>query len=177
MNIPNLITIFRIFLMPLYIYLFYSPMENNYIYAGIIFLLAGISDLLDGYIARNFDMKTDLGAILDPLADKIVVFTILITFTHKKIIPRWILIAMGLKEISLILGGAFLYLGKDNLVMPSDSYGKIATVMFYISILSYMFKVPKKISNTLIITTLILNIIALIHYGKEFLKISDKKDI
>ncbi len=174
MSLPNFITIFRIFLMPLYLYFFYSNMEHRLLYAGLVFVVAGISDVLDGYIARNYDMKTKMGAVLDPLADKIVVFTILISFTHQGIIPKWVLGAMGLKEAILIIGGAILYLFKGNKVMPSDKFGKFATVLFYISIVSIVIGAPRELSKTLLITTVIFNVITLLHYSKIFFKIDSK---
>lgn len=177
MNLPNLITIIRIFLMPLYLYFFYSDMENGFIYAGIIFIIAGISDVLDGYIARNFDMKTKLGALLDPLADKIVVFTILISFTHKGIIPSWILLAMGLKEVIMILGGAFLYLFGERQVVPSNIYGKVATVLFYVSIVTFVIGLPENISRNLLSLTVVLNIIAFLNYLIIFIKMRKEENL
>lgn len=176
MNLPNLITVIRIFLMPLYLYFFYSDMENGFLYAGIIFIIAGMSDVLDGYIARNFDMQTKLGALLDPLADKIVVFTILISFTHKEIIPIWILLAMGLKEGIMILGGAYMYLDEKNYVIPSNIYGKVATVLFYVSIFAFVIGLPENISKTLLITTVILNIIAFFNYLVIFIKLKKEEN-
>ena len=104
MNIANMITILRILLIPVYLYFFYSSLRNNILFAGIIFIIAGISDVLDGYIARKYNMTSRLGIVLDPIADKLMTFTILISFTTKGIIPSWILIALGIKEIAMISG-------------------------------------------------------------------------
>lgn len=70
MNIANIITILRIFLIPVYLYFFYSNLDNSILYSGLIFIAAGISDVLDGYIARKYDMSTKLGIVLDPIADR-----------------------------------------------------------------------------------------------------------
>ncbi|WP_353092571.1 CDP-diacylglycerol--glycerol-3-phosphate 3-phosphatidyltransferase [Tissierella praeacuta] len=170
MNIPNMLTILRILLIPVYLYFFYSNIENNILFAGLIFILAGISDVLDGYIARKYDMSTKLGIVLDPIADKLMTFTILISFTTKGIIPIWILIALGIKEVMMILGGVALYLFKGKQVLPSNKYGKIATMSFYTATLSIVFKLPRTISQTLFFITVVLNIIAFINYFIIYIK-------
>lgn len=173
MNLPNMLTILRILLIPIYLFFFYSNLENNILFAGIVFILAGISDVMDGYIARKYDLTSDLGAVLDPVADKLMTFAILITFTTKGIIPYWILIAMGIKEILMILGGIVLYIFKGKQVLPSNKYGKIATLSFYAATLSIVFKLPEVISTTLFIITVLLNIIALINYLIIYLRLSN----
>jgi cardiolipin synthase len=172
MNIPNILTVIRIILVPIYLYLFYTIGENNVLYAGIVFIIAGISDVLDGYIARKYDLTSDIGAALDPLADKLMAFAVLISFTTAKLIPSWVLKIIGLKEIIMITGGFILYLFKGNQVLPADKFGKIATVSFYIAILSVVFKVPYIIVKTLFIITVSLNIIAFINYFIIYLSMS-----
>lgn len=168
MQLPNIITMIRIMLLPVYIHFFYSDMPNNMLYVGIIFLVAGISDILDGYIARKYNMESKLGAVLDPLADKLVVFTILISFTHKEIIPGWILLVMGFKELVLIIGALILYLFKGRQVLPSNIYGKLATIFFYVSIAGVLIKLPIIISKVLLAIMVILNVLALIKYIEIF---------
>ena len=108
MKIPNLISIFRLFLIPVFLLVFHSDIENRILYSGLIFLLAGISDILDGYIARKYNLTSKLGAMLDPLADKLMSFAVLISFTTVKLIPLWILIPFLIKELIMIFGAAFL---------------------------------------------------------------------
>lgn len=173
-NVPNALTVLRIFLVPVYLYIFYSGSENNIFFAGLIFILAGITDVLDGYIARKYDLGTDLGAVLDPFADKLMSFTILITFATSGIIPMWILIALGIKEIVMVIGGGILYLFKGRQVLPSDKFGKIATISFYAATLSVVFGLPSIISTILFIVTVIFNLIAFINYLLIYLKIEDQ---
>jgi len=132
--------------------------------AGLVFILAGISDVLDGYIARKYKMTTKLGVILDPVADKLMTFTILISFISKGIIPFWILTAIGIKEFIMILGGSVLYLFKGKQVLPSNKYGKIATMSFYAAALSKIFGLADFISTPLFFLTVFLNIVALVNY-------------
>ena len=170
MTIPNILTIIRIILVPLYLFVFYTVGENRILYAGTIYILAGLTDVLDGRIARKYGMVSKTGAALDPLADKLMTFAILISFTSAKLIPSWVLLVIGIKEVLMILGGFILYLFKEKRVLPSNKFGKIATVTFYAAILSIVFKVPSPtFINLLIITTVALNILAFINYFKIFL--------
>lgn len=164
MSIPNILTILRILLIPVYLYFFYSNLSNSFLLAGLVFILAGISDILDGYIARKYNMTTKLGIILDPAADKLMTFTILISFISKGIIPFWILTAIGIKEVIMILGGSILYLFKGKQVLPSNKYGKVATTSFYAAALSKIFRLPDFISTPLFSLTVFLNIVALLNY-------------
>lgn len=173
-NMPNALTILRILLVPVYLYIFYSGTENNIFFAGLVFLFAGITDVLDGYIARKYDLGTDLGAILDPFADKLMSFTILITFATSGIIPMWILIALGIKEVVMIVGGAVLYLLKGRQVLPSDKFGKIATISFYAATLSVVFGMPSLVSTILFTVTVIFNLIAFVNYLLIYLEMEDQ---
>ena len=128
-NIPNILTIARfILIIPIVI-----TISNEYFLFSLIFLiLSGITDILDGAIARKFNLVTDFGKLFDPLADKITQTAILITLALKNIIPFWILVIVLIKEFAMIAGASFLY-GKE-LVVSSKWYGKLATVLFYIAI-------------------------------------------
>ncbi len=139
MNLPNILTTVRFALVPLFIGVFFSSMENSLRYSVIIFIIAGITDVLDGYIARKYNIVTKWGQAMDPLADKLMQLTVLICFTVKRLIPVWIIIIYGIKEVSMILGGIILYTRKDKVVIPANSYGKVATVVFYIAILAIAF--------------------------------------
>lgn len=170
MNIPNILTLLRILLVPVYLIIFYSVKKNRLIYAAIVYIIAGISDVLDGYIARKYDLKTKLGAVLDPLADKLMTFAVLISFTTADLIPYWVLIIMGAKEGLMIIGGFILYLMKGNKVLPSNKYGKIATFSFYMAILSIAFDFPgPNITKLLVLLTVAINLLAFVNYLIIFL--------
>lgn len=177
MNIANMITIFRIFLIPIYVYVFYNFGDQGIFYAGMIFILAGVSDVLDGHIARKYNMTSDLGAVLDPFADKMMMFTVLISFTHKGIIPPIILIMLGLKELTMIVGGGVLYLFNGKQVIPSNIFGKMATVSFYISTLAVILDLSRPIWEKLFIITVLLNIVAFINYLLIFLRKKQVKEV
>ncbi len=173
MNIPNMLTSIRIMLVPIYLLVFFSDMENKLYLALAIFILAGITDFLDGYIARKYDLITKLGKALDPLADKLMMFAVLISLALSKMIPMWIVTILFVKEVLMVLGGGILYLFKGNQVVASNFYGKIATVFFYIATLVTVIEPDSSRSRTLFSLTVILNIVAFINYLVIYLKIDD----
>lgn len=132
--VPNILTIIRFLLIP---FLIKYALNNNYIATIIILTLSGITDVLDGYIARKFDFITDFGKLMDPLADKTTQLALLTVLTIQKIIPVWIISIVVAKEFLMIVGASFLY-GKD-LVVSSKWYGKLSTVLFYVAIVFSLF--------------------------------------
>jgi cardiolipin synthase (CMP-forming) len=116
LNLPNLITIARILLVPVVVWAIAS---NEMQAAFVLFLLAGVSDAVDGFLAKRLHMKSELGAHLDPLADKILIVSIYIALGITEAIPRWIVILVVSRDI-LIVGGIMLavFLGKPMKVKP-----------------------------------------------------------
>lgn len=127
--VPNILTIIRFLLIPIIVTLISS---RRYVDAIIVFSISGITDILDGTIARKFDLISDFGKLMDPLADKLTQLSMLLMLTVKKIIPLWIVIVVFIKEFCMICGASFLY-GKE-LVVSSKWYGKLATTLFYLAI-------------------------------------------
>ena len=104
-HIPNALTILRFILIPFIVgYL----SEENYILAFVFLTLSGLTDVLDGFIARKFNFITNFGKLIDPLADKATQVSVLATLTLQHIIPLWILIIVLLKECIMIEGASFL---------------------------------------------------------------------
>lgn len=128
-HVPNTLTVIRLIIVP---FLVASIVLDNYLLAVILFTISSITDILDGIIARKFDLISDFGKLVDPLADKLTQISVLLTLTIKGIIPLWIIIILLIKEFILIAGAAFLY-GKD-LVVSSKWYGKITTVLMYVAV-------------------------------------------
>lgn len=137
MNVPNALTLLRLVLIPIFVLVFFSGNEHNLMYSISIFLTAGFTDVLDGYIARKYNLITKWGIVLDPLADKLMLTTVLTCLVIGKYIPLWILIIVAAKEISMIIAGMILY--KKNTVIPSNIFGKISTILFYVSIFTLGF--------------------------------------
>lgn len=127
--VPNILTIIRFILIP---FILDAIVKGNYILAIVVFTISGVTDVLDGYIARKFNFITNFGKLMDPLADKLTQVSVLMTLVIVKIIPLWILIVVILKELVMVIGASFLY-GK-NVVVYSKWYGKLATVLLYLAI-------------------------------------------
>lgn len=133
-HVPNILTIIRFLLIPVIILFAF---QDNYVATIIVLTISGLTDILDGYIARKFNFITDFGKLMDPLADKATQIALLGTLTIQKIIPLWIIVIVLIKEFLMISGASFLY-GKE-LVVSSKWYGKLATVLFYIAIVCSLF--------------------------------------
>lgn len=128
-HVPNILTIIRLLLIPVIVAFIFT---GNYILAFVFFTISGITDIADGCIARKFNLISNFGKLMDPLADKLTQIATLASLVFTNIIPVWILLIVFLKEFIMICGASFLY-GKD-VVVYSRWYGKLATVLFYIAI-------------------------------------------
>lgn len=128
-NVPNILTIIRFLFIPIIVNLIFT---GDYILAFVFFTISGATDVLDGFIARKFNLISNFGKLMDPLADKLTQVCILASLVKVEIIPFWILVIVILKELIMVIGASFLY-GKD-VVVYSKWYGKLATVLFYLAI-------------------------------------------
>ena len=128
-HIPNILTLIRFLLIPLIVFYIFT---GNFILAFIFFTVSGLTDIADGFIARKFNLISNFGKLMDPLADKLTQIATLTSLVITNIIPVWILVIVLAKEFIMIVGASFLY-GKD-VVVYSKWYGKLATVLFYIAI-------------------------------------------
>ena len=166
-HVPNALTIARFILIP---FIVISLINNDYISTFIFLTLSGLTDVLDGFIARKFDLISNFGKLIDPLADKSTQIAILTTLALKGIIPIWIIVIIFLKEFAMIAGASFLY-GKE-LVVSSRWYGKLATVLFYIAIVSSLaikyFSISFKFDIYLYYLALFFTIFSLIMYFQAF---------
>ena len=125
LNIPNSLSIMRMILIPPIFFLVIFSTPSNYIFLIVIYFFSILFDFLDGYIARRFSMETDLGKILDPVADKLLMFFVLIALIIKTDFPLWIAIPIFLRDILILLASFFIY-RKSRQIKPSITIGKIA---------------------------------------------------
>jgi len=150
LNIPNLISISRLFLVfPLILFL----EINRPLYVFILIIIGGLTDYFDGFIARKFNLKTRLGAILDPLSDKVFYLIPLVFLCKNNLIPFWSLALILFRELII---SSLSNLTKDGL--PASILGKFKTFFFFISVI--IFFTPLKMS--------LLNNLALIFYWLGF---------
>lgn len=139
MNVPNFLTIVRFAIIP--VFAFYLC-TRQYITAVILFLAGGITDVLDGYIARKYNLVTSWGKIADPMADKLMQLTALFILSFVLgLVPVGLLAIIIAKEVLMGLGTLLLYKQNDYVVSASW-YGKLATVIFYLAIVLMLFDEP-----------------------------------
>lgn len=172
MNLPNLITFFRLCLIPIFIFIFFSGIYNSLLFSIIIFLIAGASDVLDGYIARKYNLVTKIGIVLDPLADKLMLLTVLSCLTLENYIPLLVVVIVAVKELFMILSGIFLY--KKGVVIPSNIIGKVSTLFFYISI--FIFTFNKTTGIYLLYISALSALVALVNYFIVYFEGKKKKN-
>lgn len=129
-NIPNILSIIRICLVFVFLALFFT---DNVLLALIVFLVAGATDIIDGYLARKYNWVTALGKILDPVADKLMQCTVLICLLIGGYIPVWFVIPFFVKEIGTLCIGAIV-IKRRNVTVVSRWYGKLTVCLFYATI-------------------------------------------
>lgn len=169
-NIPNMLTIIRFILIP---FIFISVIFQHYLIALIIFTVSAITDILDGYIARKYNFITDIGKLIDPLADKLTQISLLFALAILKILDLWILIIVLVKECIMVISASVLYSKKD-VVVYSKWYGKLATSLFYLAIVcsliirQFNISISFKIDLYLYYLAILATIFSLIMYGIKF---------
>ena len=126
MNIPNSITLFRVVLIPFFINLM---IYGYYRTALVVFAIACITDALDGMIARLMNSKTDLGAFLDPMADKLLIVSAFITLVLLKMLPVWLAIIVISRDVILVFGSIIVYVMQHNFTVRPSLVGKLTTVL------------------------------------------------
>ena len=137
-NIPNILSFIRIALVFVFVIVFF--VANSPLWALFVFLLAGATDIVDGYLARRFNWITNLGKILDPFADKLMQCTALICLCIKSYVPLWFMLVFLAKELGTLLIG-LIVIRRRSVVVVSKWYGKAAVCLFYLTIaLSVIFR-------------------------------------
>lgn len=186
MNLPNLLTLIRLFLVPVYIVVFAQGEK----YAALaVFLVASFTDLLDGRIARKYNLITDFGKLMDPLADKVMVLTAMISMAIgnsriPKVIPWAAVVVLFLKELVMVIGSSKLL--KSGVVVYASMIGKVAQCCFIASLVAVYFheEIAALFSGWFITPDLmlmwlsvILTLCALVFYVNQGVKIAREKGI
>lgn len=157
-TIPNLLSLFRLLLIPVIAWLYCG--KKNYIFASILVILSGITDIADGYIARKFNMVSDIGKALDPIADKLTQATVLICL-GLRYRPLWLLVlTMAIKEaVSGLM--TLMAIQKTKEIIGADWHGKATTCLLYFTMLLHLLWVNIPHSLTVILTCLCLSFMLL----------------
>ena len=165
MNLPNKLTIFRVILIPFFIIALLVPgiPAGNWI-ALAIFIVASLTDLLDGKIARKYNLVTNFGKFMDPLADKLLVCSALICLVELSRIPSWMVVIIIAREFTI---SGFRLIAADNGVVIAASYwGKFKTTFQMIAVCLMIANIPGLSLLTTAITwiAVILTVVSLVDY-------------
>ncbi|MEW6657463.1 MAG: CDP-diacylglycerol--glycerol-3-phosphate 3-phosphatidyltransferase [Thermodesulfobacteriota bacterium] len=172
LTIPNLITLARILLTPLFIIFL---IQGQYRKGLLVFLLAGLSDLADGLVARRWHQKSPLGAYLDPLADKLLLSSSFITLSISHVIPPWLTVVVFSRDLTLAFGVAIFRLADLPLVIAPTWLGKwtttlqIATVL--LALVGKIWPLPLLLFTAIIWLTGLLTALSGIHYVYRALRL------
>ncbi len=167
MNLPNKLTILRILMIPVFIVFMMTNLggEAHNEIAGIIFILASLTDTLDGYLARKWNMITVFGKFMDPLADKLLVSSALICLVSLQRIPTWIVIVIIAREF--IISGFRLVAAEKGTVISAGWWGKVKTAVSMVMVIVLVFEFGPSfymLEQVLIWASLILTVISLVDY-------------
>ena len=127
MNLPNAITLLRIALVPLFLVLAYGDTEASALGAFAVFVVASLSDLLDGYLARRNQTISRMGQFLDPLADKLLVGSALVALVATRDFPLWAALVVAVREIAIQILRTQIVSGGGSL--PASPWGKVKTIV------------------------------------------------
>ena len=177
MNLPNKLTIMRVILIPFFVFFLlspYFPAYGNYI-AVAIFIVASLTDMLDGKIARKYNLVTNFGKFMDPLADKLLVCSAMICLIELDRLAAWIVIVIIAREF--IISGFRLVASDNGVVIAASYWGKFKTTfqMLMVSVLILDIQMPffQILGTVLTYVALILTVVSLIDYivkNKDVLK-------
>lgn len=169
LTIPNMLSLLRIFLIPVILLLFYYGDSHTVNYLAIpLTILAMATDFFDGYLARKLNQETELGKMLDPIADKFAIALIAIFLYFRDGFPMWLILAILLRD-ALILLGATLIIEKKEFVIPSNIYGKLTTAIIFLLFVIYLFEI-EPLKFPLEILSGIFVFISFISYFRNFMR-------
>ncbi len=176
MNVPNLLSLLRLAMVPVFAAVFFLPDPSARSWAAGVYALAFVTDIADGWIARHFHQVTRLGRILDPLADKLMTFTVIVCITAAGIIPLWAVVVFFLKEAAMGVGALSMY-HKTEDVIPSNWLGKVSTGVFFVVCAALVLfpGIPSSWATGLITLALVLTILAFVSYLLQYLSLTGRR--
>lgn len=167
MNLPNKLTVMRVILIPFFVAaLLYEngSSQTMRIVANVIFIVASLTDLFDGKIARKYNLVTNFGKFMDPLADKLLVCSALICLIQLGQLPAWVVIIIISREF--IISGFRLVAADNGIVIAASYWGKFKTTFQMIAVILMIFNIPALATVTMImlVIAVVLTVISLVDY-------------
>ncbi|MDR0491289.1 MAG: CDP-alcohol phosphatidyltransferase family protein [Oscillospiraceae bacterium] len=176
--VPNILSTFRICLVPVFITVYFVDERDVKLYAVLIYALASFSDFLDGFIARRFEASSKLGKVLDPMGDKLMTVSVMVCITIDGVIPIWAVLVAGVKEILMAIGGFLVHKFAGVEMPPSNLIGKSSTVVFFLVCLTLMLfrDIPGNTATILISVAVALTFIALLSYINTYVAVMKNRE-
>lgn len=140
MNLPNKLCFFRLFLVPVVLLVLYSKIDFSVYIAAVIFIVAAITDVIDGYIARSRNLITDFGKFIDPLVDKILVVSVLVYLVYIQLIPDWMVIIIIIREFAV--SGFRIISASRGVVVAASKLGKFKTQSQIVAVIFVLLELP-----------------------------------
>ena len=172
LNLPNSITLSRIAIVPVILFLVSLGTRWSCFFAALFFGIAALSDLVDGYLARKNNLITSLGKFLDPLADKVLVSSVLIMFVELSWVPAWVVIVIICRD--LMVTGLRAVASDEGVVIAADKYGKWKTTLQMVALVPLLlhhdwFGLPlMRIGTVLLYISLFLTVFSGVNYFISF---------
>jgi CDP-diacylglycerol--glycerol-3-phosphate 3-phosphatidyltransferase len=177
MNLPNKLTVMRVILIPFFVAaLLYDngSSQTMRIVANVIFIVASLTDLFDGKIARKYNLVTNFGKFMDPLADKLLVCSALICLIQLGQLPAWVVIIIISREF--IISGFRLVAADNGIVIAASYWGKFKTTFQMIAVILMIFNIPVLATVTMImlVIAVVLTVISLVDYVAKNIEVLTK---
>ena len=177
MNLPNKLTVMRVILIPFFVAaLLYDngSSQTMRIVANVIFIVASLTDLFDGKIARKYNLVTNFGKFMDPLADKLLVCSALICLIQLGQLPAWVVIIIISREF--IISGFRLVAADNGIVIAASYWGKFKTTFQMIAVILMIFNIPALATVTMImlVIAVVLTVISLVEYVAKNIEVLTK---
>ena len=177
MNLPNKLTVMRVILIPFFVAaLLYDngSSQTMRIVANVIFIVASLTDLFDGKIARKYNLVTNFGKFMDPLADKLLVCSALICLIQLGQLPAWVVIIIISREF--IISGFRLVAADNGIVIAASCWGQCKTTFQMIAVILMIFNIPALATVTMImlVIAVVLTVISLVDYVAKNIEVLTK---
>jgi len=166
MNLPNKLTLFRVILVPFFVVFLLNQHVNSYfnLIALILFIVASLTDLLDGKIARKYNLVTNFGKFMDPLADKLLVCSAMICLIELERIPSWIVVVIIAREF--VISGFRLIASDNGVVIAASMWGKYKTTFQMVMVILMIVNLPQLqlLTDVVMWIATILTVVSLVDY-------------
>ena len=178
MNLPNKLTVLRLIMVPIFMAVMLIDFPYHYLISLNLFIAASLTDMIDGQMARKYNLVTNFGKFLDPIADKLTQFVCaaLLVYTYP---AYWVLlIIIVIKDVMLAVAGVYIFKKTGRKMDGAQLPGKIATAVFFVVSISLIaFHIPETlVSRVLILLTAFLMFTAMVYYAKDLYQLYVKRD-